>query len=123
MNTWRNLREPFDQTLSEPRAVCLRGGEGDLRLATLASQHRHGFGFSTRQFASSEHCLPLVLRFSPWIHGQPRGSTGAQPPQWCEPVFARGALGPDVIARAVRYGSAGLELDEELLRTRAAHWL
>lgn len=123
MSTWRTHRESFDQTLPEPRAIALRGGDGDLRLATLASHHRHGYGFSTRQFSSGEHRLPLALRFAPWIHGQPRGSTGAQPAQWCEPVFLRGALGPDVIERSVRYNSAGLELDEELLRTPEPAWL
>jgi hypothetical protein len=123
MSLWHTLRESFDQTLREPRAVCLRGGDRDLAMATLASHHRHGYGFSTRQFGSGEHRLPLTLRFSPWIHGQPRGSTGAQPPQWCEPVFTRGALGPDVIERSIRYNSAGLELNEEVLRTPEADWL
>lgn len=123
MNTWRTLREPFDQTLREPRAVALRGGDSDLRLATLASHHQHGYGFSSRQFGASDHRLPVTLRFSPWVHGQPRGSTGAQLPQWCEPVFTRGALGPDVIERAVRYNAVGLELEEELLRTCDAAWL
>ena len=124
MNTWQHLREPFDQTLSEARAISLRGGESDLRMATLASNHRHGYGFQFSQFSSSDHRPDLVMRWSPWIHGSGRGvgSEGLRAPGWCEPVFTYGRLGPDVIERGIRYGTVGLDFNEELLRTTGADY-
>lgn len=123
MSTWHTLREPFDQTLSEARAISLRGGPSDLRLATLASVGRHGYGFHFGQFNSGDHQPDVVLRWSPLVFGQPRGATGALPPARCEPVATAGAFGPDVITRSWRYVAAGLELDEELLRTVDARYL
>ena len=82
------------------------------------------FAQALTQFGSPEHRPDIVLRWSPWIHGQPRFAPD-QPslPGWCEPVFATGQFGPDVIARGVRYVAAGLEVEEELLRTLDGRYL
>ena len=125
MSTWHHHREPFDQSLCEARAVCLRGGASDLRLATLASSSGHGFAFTFGQFATSEHRPDVMVRFATWVHGQPRGAggEGLRPPQHCPALPVRGLLGPDVIERSLRLVSAGLDLEEELLRVPAGDYL